>query len=88
MNKFVGFFIMLLLWVVLGVIIHYMFKPIFVDMEAARIEVKAQMGKVVVVENDTLTVIDFDTWNNTYTLSNGVKISNTYYKQLDSVKTK
>lgn len=41
---------------------------------------EANVGKVVIVDKDTLTVINFDTWAGTYTLSNGRIVNKTLIK--------
>ena len=40
-------------------------------------ELKPQVGKQMVIDNDTLTIVDFKTLDSSYVLSNGVTV---YYK--------
>lgn len=35
----------------------------------------AKIGKKILYERDSLTVVDYSFWNDTYTLSNGVKVN-------------
>jgi hypothetical protein len=44
-------------------------------------EYTSHLGQKVVVDKDTLTVVDYSTWFETYTLSNGQKISIDYFKK-------
>ena len=39
------------------------------------------MGKMVVIDKDTLSVVNYNTWKNELYLSNGTKIDFDYYKK-------
>ena len=36
---------------------------------------KAKIGQQIILNKDTLIIIDYSLWNNTYTLENGIVIS-------------
>ena len=44
-----------------------------------------QMGVKVIIDNDTLTVTDYDVLSNTLKLSNGQEIATSYYDKLTQV---
>lgn len=58
-------------------LVFFFFRGLKKSSEKSDLETKhhkEMIGKKVVLEKDTLTIIDFSKWNETYTLSNGVKI--------------
>lgn len=42
--------------------------------KAEKDKCQAMVGKLILINKDTLSVIDYSTWDKTYTLSNGVKV--------------
>lgn len=48
--------------------------------------IKKEVGKKVILEKDTLTIIDYSILNDTYTLSNGVKVSFELVEKLKKVE--
>lgn len=39
---------------------------------------KVNVGKKCILDKDTLTIVDFNIWNNTYKLSNGVSVDSSF----------
>lgn len=43
-------------------------------------EAKTKIGQQVILNKDTLIIIDYSLWDNTYTLENGIVISQEFIK--------
>lgn len=41
---------------------------------------KVNVGRKILCEKDSLTIVDYSFWNDTYTLSNGVKVNKNLVK--------
>jgi len=46
--------------------------------EQATEQLEYNLNKQVIINNDTLTIVDYSTWNDTYTLSNGIEINSSF----------
>ena len=57
-----------------------------ISMEKKELEIKKELGKKVLFEKDTVTVIDYNTLKETYTLSNGIEVSFDLVSKLNEVK--
>lgn len=49
-------------------------------------KMKERMGQKIILENDTLTIINYSLFEGDFTLSNGVKIDYNMAIKLDSIK--
>jgi hypothetical protein len=47
----------------------------YTEIKKEKAEYEVNVGKRMILEKDTLTIIDFSTLDETYTLSNGIKVS-------------
>lgn len=45
-------------------------------------KMKSNVGVEVVIDNSTYTIVDYNSWNGTYTLSNGLVISDVYFEMI------
>ena len=54
------------------------------ELNTADSTMKSNVGKEVIIKNDTFVVINYSVWNNEYTLSNGAKVDASFIKN-DSV---
>ena len=66
--------------------ITFIFNDFKSSMEKKELEIKKELGKKVVFEKDTVTVIDYNTLKETYTLSNGIEVSFYLVSKLKKVK--
>lgn len=82
MKHVIGFGLFLLL--LIGVFI-LLINGLVKDLNENEKSFKATIGGSVVLNGDTLTVVDYSTWDNTLKLSNGVSVSTEFY---NSQKTK
>jgi|GEM_PF-5234471 len=48
-------------------------------------DIEKNIGKHVIFNSDTVQIIDYSLWTNTYTLSNGQTIATTLCNHLDTV---
>lgn len=49
-------------------------------------EITNHVGKEVVIKNDTLLILHYNSWKDVFVLSNGIEIDQDYAKQLVLVK--
>lgn len=49
-------------------------------------EMKSNVGIEVSIENSTYTIVDYNSWNGTYTLSNGLVISKVYFEMINKTE--
>lgn len=47
----------------------------YTSIQKEKAEYEVNIGKRMILEKDTLTIIDFSTLDETYSLSNGIKVS-------------
>ena len=59
-------------------IVHVLFNAI----DEEKVEKSEIVGEDVVINGDTLVVVDYKMWNEKYVLSNGVEISEDYANSL------
>lgn len=55
--------------------IHYIIKDMGTKFQEEKIKIESKLGQKVVLEQDTVSIIDYSLINQNYTLSNGKKIS-------------
>lgn len=47
---------------------------------------KSNVGIEVIIDNSTYTIVDYNSWNGTYTLSNGLVISELYFEMINKTE--
>lgn len=76
-----GFIVMALLIVVLVSALVYLTRSITSDITGMEDNMKELVGEKVLIENDTLTIIDYSLIKSNYTLNNENVISKEYAKK-------
>lgn len=71
----------LLVTIVLFAFVYFMLFSLNNTMQEMDDEYKSNIGKEIILEKDTLTIVDYSLWDETYTLSNGVKVSTDFIKK-------
>lgn len=66
--------------------ITFVFHDFKISMKKKELEIKKELGKKVLFEKDTVTVIDYNILQETYTLSNGIQVSFDLVSKLNEVK--
>lgn len=78
----------LISWVLLTLFIWITFTAVFAGDEIIEIiekhdtECAANLGKEVVLKADTLVIVDYSIWKDTYTLDNGTKINRDLFEKI------
>ena len=68
---------------IIGIVIVIFFThEVVTEMEKDERHYKVRMGQKVVINGDTLIIIDYSTFKETFTLSNGVRIDTTVASKL------
>lgn len=49
-------------------------------------EMQSNVGVEVIIDNSTYTIVDYNSWNGTYTLSNGLVISELYFEMINKTE--
>lgn len=71
----------LLVTIVLFAFVYFMLFSLNNTMQEMDDEYKSNIGKEIILEKDTLTIVDYSLWDETYTLSNGVKVNTDFIKK-------
>lgn len=58
------------------------FAGVFDELE----EMQSNVGVEVVIDNSTYTIVDYNSWSGTYTLSNGLVISELYFEMINKTE--
>ena len=58
------------------------FAGVFDELE----KMQSNVGIEVIIDNSTYTIVDYDSWNGTYTLSNGLVISELYFEMINKTE--
>jgi len=74
----IGFIVFIILVGSLGLLVNKLFNVI----DEEKTEMGVIIGEDVVINGDTLVVVDWKMWNERYVLSNGVEISEDYANSL------
>ena len=61
--------------IILSMISLYCSNYGFNELNKSEDKMKANLGKKIILEKDTLSIVDYSMFNNNYTLSNGKTIS-------------
>lgn len=72
--------------VVVAFCINYIIKDVGTKFQEEKSKVESKLGQKVVLERDTLKIIDYSIIYQNYTLSNGQKISFELVKNLEVIK--
>lgn len=76
----------LLFWIlVIGGIVYVFGDGTFEGVIDTKEKMEANVGERTVIEKDTLSIVDYSTFNETYTLSDGNKV-NRFYAEKNLVK--
>lgn len=68
----------IVLMIALMVCFFFLAKSFTQRVEKDHEKYKAKIGQKIILENDTLTIIDYSSIKETFTLSNGVEVSFTF----------
>jgi hypothetical protein len=49
-------------------------------------KMQSNVGVEVIIDNSTYTIVDYNSWNGTYTLSNGLVISELYFEMINKTE--
>ena len=49
-------------------------------------KMQSNVGVEVIIDNSTYTIVDYNSWNGTYTLSNGLVISKLYFEMINKTE--
>ena len=49
-------------------------------------EMQSNVGVEVIIDNLTYTIVDYNSWNGTYALSNGLVISELYFEMINKTE--
>jgi hypothetical protein len=66
--------IMLSLFVGVVLLLYYVFKHADKTITAEKHDYEVNINKKVIIDKDTLTVVNYSIWNSTYNLSNGATV--------------
>lgn len=69
------FIIFSLLTIVIIILITFLINSIIKDYSSDKDKYEINIGKHVILEEDTLLITDYSIWDNTYTLYNGEEIN-------------
>ena len=58
------------------------FVGVFDELE----KMQSNIGVEVVIDNSTYTIVDYNSWNGTYTLSNGLVISELFFEMINKTE--
>jgi len=75
--------LMIIIFLLLMVSIKFLFNigsKIQEDANMQIIEMKSHIGDTTIIKEDTLIIIDYSIIDDTYTLSNGIKINKSFIK--------
>jgi cell division protein FtsL len=64
----------------------YVVKPLMKKVGEETTKIESKIGKKFIYNKDTVMVVDYSTFNSTYTLSDGSKVSFKIIEQLDSIR--
>lgn len=70
------------LLLILFIVVIYLGVDIITTIENSQKKLKINVGKSVVIEKDTLLIIDYSLFNNTYILSNKSEISSDLFDKV------